>query len=75
MRHGDTDTNACIAGGVLGAIVGFSKLPQIPKEKVLSFPNVEGEGRPRDDFLLPSIYAEALIEQLYNIAPKELEIK
>jgi len=26
-QGGDTDTNACIVGGVIGSIVGFKKLP------------------------------------------------
>jgi len=27
-QGGDTDTNACIAGGLVGSIVGFSRLPK-----------------------------------------------
>lgn len=26
-QGGDTDTNACIAGGLIGSIIGFKKLP------------------------------------------------
>lgn len=25
---GDTDTNACIVGGVIGAVIGFKNLPE-----------------------------------------------
>ena len=27
-QGGDTDTNACIIGGLMGALVGFNQLPQ-----------------------------------------------
>lgn len=27
-QGGDTDTNACIMGGFMGAITGFNKLPK-----------------------------------------------
>ena len=27
MMGGDTDTNACIVGGMIGALAGFSNLP------------------------------------------------
>ena len=26
-RAGDTDTNACIAGGLIGSLIGFKRLP------------------------------------------------
>lgn len=26
-QGGDTDTNACIVGGVIGSMIGFQKLP------------------------------------------------
>jgi len=26
-RAGDTDTNACIAGGLIGSLIGFKSLP------------------------------------------------
>lgn len=34
---GDTDTNACIVGGVIGAYLGFKALPSEMVEKILSF--------------------------------------
>ena len=33
---GDTDTNACIVGGILGAYFGFNKLPKKYIEKILN---------------------------------------
>ena len=34
---GDTDTNAAIAGGMIGALVGFKNIPKHMSEKVLNF--------------------------------------
>ena len=34
---GDTDTNACIVGGIVGALLGFKKIPAYMIGKVLSF--------------------------------------
>ena len=34
---GDTDTNACIVGGVIGAYLGFKALPSEMVENILSF--------------------------------------
>ena len=34
---GDTDTNACIVGGLLGAIVGESNIPDFMKKLVQKF--------------------------------------
>jgi ADP-ribosylglycohydrolase len=39
-RAGDTDTNACIVGGLLGSVIGFTKLPAEYLKKIftLRFP-------------------------------------
>lgn len=36
-QAGDTDTNACIVGGLVGAAVGNEGIPQHMAQKVLSF--------------------------------------
>ncbi|CAI2369904.1 unnamed protein product [Moneuplotes crassus] len=74
MGGGDTDTNACIAGGLIGAIVGFKGLPEEAKTKVLNWDNNKEEGHERPEFLVPSIYAENLIERLYDSAATDFEI-
>ncbi|CAI2370853.1 unnamed protein product [Moneuplotes crassus] len=71
---GDTDTNACIAGGLLGAIVGFHNLPELPRKKVLAWEYKGGKGIKREKFLTPKHYAESLIQKLYDCAPEDLEI-
>ena len=34
---GDTDTNACIVGGMIGALVGIKKIPEPMIDSLLSF--------------------------------------
>jgi ADP-ribosylglycohydrolase len=36
-RGGDTDTNGAIVGGLIGAAVGYNKLPSKFKDKVMSW--------------------------------------
>ena len=37
QEGGDTDTNACIVGGMIGAYLGAAKLPKEMVSKVLNF--------------------------------------
>jgi len=34
---GDTDTNACIVGGLMGALVGYKNIPPYMVDKILTF--------------------------------------
>ncbi len=34
---GDTDTNACIVGGMIGALVGLKRIPDYMHDKLLKF--------------------------------------
>ncbi len=34
---GDTDTNACIVGGMIGALIGYHQIPQHMIEKIINF--------------------------------------
>lgn len=45
-RGGDTDTNACIVGGLLGALHGVDKLPVSALEKVFKCNTNYGQARP-----------------------------
>jgi ADP-ribosylglycohydrolase len=61
---GDTDTNACIVGGLVGAAVGVDKIPQKMRDAVLNCVTSLGK-HPRPDFLHPR-QAEQLISRLLN---------
>lgn len=43
---GDTDTNACIVGGLIGAACGAESIPAAVREKVLSCTTSDGRRRP-----------------------------
>jgi ADP-ribosyl-[dinitrogen reductase] hydrolase len=43
MKGGDTDTNAAIVGGMMGALHGASAIPERMKQPVLTY----REGQPR----------------------------
>lgn len=63
-RGGDTDTNAAIVCGLIGALHGASKIPEAFKAAVLAN-NEQTAGRP--DFLVPSSVPQ-LTEKLLEAA-------
>lgn len=52
-RGGDTDTNAAIVGGMIGAIVGFKNLPPQYLRKLLELRHKSEEKRYRPKFYEP----------------------
>lgn len=50
---GDTDTNACIVGGLIGASCGADAIPKSMQLAVLNCDTTEGS-QPRDSFLSPA---------------------
>jgi len=68
---GDTDTNACIVGGMIGAAVGYNKLPTHMKNAVLTCDT--SKGRSRDPHYWGK-NATILTTQLLDIAPSILKI-
>ena len=72
---GDTDTNACIAGGMIGALVGVKRLNKDMYAKVLNFnctmAPYNGLGRFRPEFLSASKYLLPLVKNLIEIRPKD----
>ncbi|MEL6928335.1 MAG: ADP-ribosylglycohydrolase family protein, partial [Cyanobacteria bacterium J06600_6] len=62
---GDTDTNACIVGGLIGAAVGEKKIPEAMKNAVLNCDTSEGKHF-RPSFLHPQ-QVPKLIDSLLNI--------
>lgn len=80
---GDTDTNACIAGGLIGAIVGISSFPEYMLKKLLSFDctkikkdkNGNNIGRPRPHFLSVKANGISGIQKLLRCQPLTMEEK
>ena len=67
---GDTDTNAAIVGGLIGAADGLSKIPQDLLQPVIKFDGTNGI--PRPDFLFISKNPN-LLEKLFANSPTKLE--
>jgi ADP-ribosyl-[dinitrogen reductase] hydrolase len=71
MYGGDTDTNACIVGGLVGASVGVEQIPDHFVKGVLGC-DTKG-GRPRPDFLHPNQIPELVDKMLAN-APSTITV-
>ena len=73
LEGGDTDTNAAIVGGMIGAAVGIDKIPAHMKDPVLSFK--PGKGKPgiiRPKFLIPAdCNLIGILDKVYENSPKE----
>lgn len=65
LQGGDTDTNACIVGGMIGASVGQKGIPALMIERMLSADPSEGPGIPRPKWLIPR-YNQKEIEEIVN---------
>lgn len=61
---GDTDTNACIVGGLIGAAVGVENIPANMRDAVLNCDTSKGK-HPRPNFLHPR-QVDELISRLLN---------
>lgn len=53
-RGGDTDTNACIVGGLIGALHGADRIPQAMLGKLMSCDSQKGQPRP-DSFTIKNV--------------------
>ncbi len=62
---GDTDTNACIVGGLIGAAVGINYIPQTMVKAVLTCNTSKGK-HPRPSFLHPQQVPELINSLLVN---------
>ena len=65
---GDTDTNAAIVGGLIGALVGVEGLPQDYRDKVTSYTYESKRGQRRPDFLNQTEIVQQ-VEELFAMAP------
>lgn len=61
---GDTDTNACIVGGMIGAHVGFTNLNKKYVGKIFGFDCTRAERIKRPEFLSTKLYAAKIILSL-----------
>ena len=83
LRHsiqlgGDTDTNAAIIGGLLGAAVGFDALPKEMCEKVLEFDCSAEElyfvRRKRPEFLSVKKHFESSFAKMLSTMPQDSNV-
>ncbi len=74
-KGGDTDTNCCIVGGMLGALHGLKGIPEDIRRKVLNFDANKDGGIKRPDYLVAGKCAEKLIEEIIRIRPESLKIQ
>jgi ADP-ribosylglycohydrolase len=64
VRGGDTDTNACIVGGLLGALHGMDKIPKSALDKVLACDTRHGQQRPSNYTIEPVLGHMKKLSQL-----------
>ncbi|WP_036485298.1 ADP-ribosylglycohydrolase family protein [Myxosarcina sp. GI1] len=64
LGGGDTDTNACIVGGLIGAACGAESIPQTMRDRILNCDTRQGK-HPRPDFFHPK-QIHSLIEKLLS---------
>jgi len=74
-KGGDTDTNCCIVGGMLGALHGYSGIPKRLTDPVISFEAEKVGGIRRPDFLVPAKCAEWVIREIIKIRPSSLTMQ
>jgi ADP-ribosyl-[dinitrogen reductase] hydrolase len=74
IRGGDTDTNCCIVGGLIGAVIGYEKLPEQYVDKMLKCDSTKSSKQ----FKRPSRFNPSrcldIVDKLMSIAPKSVEI-
>ena len=78
LQGGDTDTNAAIVGGLLGAAQGMKAIPEDMVNKVLQYNYQEHGGYDRPNFLVPNDNQGQLIKKLKHVfenCPRQLSVK
>lgn len=66
LRGGDTDTNAAIVGGLIGAATGISSIPEVMQHATLTR-TTKSQGIPRPDWL-QTCHAPQLVQGLLQLA-------
>ena len=69
-QNGDTDTNAAIVGGLLGAATGRDQLPSHMIKALLACDAQQGRKRP--DWLIPKTAVESMLKEVFDNAPETL---
>lgn len=62
LRGGDTETNCAVVMGIVGAIVGYNRIPNYLKQKIVNS-RMKNSPRPRDEKYSPHNIVE-IIEKL-----------
>ena len=74
MEGGDTDTNACIVGGLIGAAVGCNNIPELYRVKMLGY-SAKQASHNRPKYLVPKESSlMALIDAIYEKTEKTVTI-
>lgn len=68
---GDTDTNACIVGAMIGAYVGYDALPEEWKNKVENFDAKSAGGIERNTPCLDQKVVKEIVRRIFQEAPNE----
>lgn len=63
LKGGDTDTNACIVGGMMGALHGINEIPDFMKNPVLTYDWATKGGQERPERFRPSSVLKYVTEQ------------
>jgi ADP-ribosylglycohydrolase len=72
-KGGDTDTNCCIIGAVMGALNGVEGIPSEIISRVLEFDPAKEKGVKRPEFIVPKHVAAKSLEKLIANRPSELK--
>ncbi len=69
LQGGDTDTNAAIVGGLIGAAQGLKTIEPSQIKAILDFdPQIHG-GHPRPEFLIPHGKLIPMVTQVFTNSP------
>lgn len=71
-QKGDTDTNACIMGGLIGAMYGYGRLEM--EEQINKIGNWVSSNKRRPDWLIPGKVLPKYVDFLVSSSPCELKI-
>jgi len=75
-RGGDTDTNACIVGAMVGAVIGYEKLFSQCEEQVKILLSLDAtKARKKRPEIFSPRSAFSLVEKLVDVAPRTVKLE